>query len=116
MVASPAPLTLAQTKALMPFFPGQSAVEQPIGTVPNEITQYNLEKIAYSRAIGSHVYVNARVYRTQNFVVDDFNDPDNNLFGYSLPSIGFSDNYVREPPKTPASPPTCKTSSASKHR
>ena len=94
VVPSPAPLTLKQTQALMPFFPGQTAVDQPIGTVPNEVSQYNLEKIGYSRAIGSNAYVNARVYRTQNSVVDDFSDPDNALFGYSLPSVGFSDNYV----------------------
>ncbi|MBV8491622.1 MAG: TonB-dependent receptor [Candidatus Eremiobacteraeota bacterium] len=93
-VASPAPLSTAQAKALMPFFPGQSGVDQAIGVVPNEISQYNLEKIAYSRTLGSHAFVNARLYRTQNDVTDNFNDPDNNLFGYGLPAIGFSDNFV----------------------
>ncbi len=94
VVASPAPLSLKQTQALMPFYPGQSAVNQPIGTDPNETSLYNLEKIAYSRQIGSSAYLNARLYRTQNEVVDTFNDPNNSLFGYGLPSIGFSDNYV----------------------
>lgn len=94
VVVSPAPLTLDQTKRLMPFYPGQTSVNQTIGVVPNEISQYNLEKIAFSRALGSHAFVNARLYRTQNDVTDDFNDPDNNLFGYGLPSVGFSDNFV----------------------
>ncbi|HTX59659.1 MAG TPA: TonB-dependent receptor, partial [Verrucomicrobiae bacterium] len=43
---------------------------------------------------GSNAFVNARLYRTQNDVVDDFNDPDNALFGYGLPSVGFQDNYT----------------------
>lgn len=94
VVASPLPLTLKQAQTLMPFFPGQGAPNQTIGTVPNEISNFNLAKIAYTRAIGSHAYLDARVYRTQNDVIDDFNDPDNSLFGYGLPSIGFSDNYV----------------------
>jgi outer membrane receptor protein involved in Fe transport len=84
-------LNTSQVDKLMPFFPGQNAVNQPIGTVPNEISVLDLMKIAYSRTIGSHTYVNARLYRTQNFVVDDFSDPDNALFGYSLPSLGFQD-------------------------
>jgi hypothetical protein len=88
------PLSLKQAQALMPFYPGQGAVNQPIGTDPNETTLYNLLKVAYSRSIGSRTYVNARLYRTQNAVVDNFNDPDNNLFGYGLPAIGFSDNFV----------------------
>ena len=28
------------------------------------------------------------------FVVDTFNDPNNSLFGYGLPTVGFSDNDV----------------------
>ncbi|HKE36750.1 MAG TPA: TonB-dependent receptor, partial [Candidatus Baltobacteraceae bacterium] len=87
-------LSQKDTLALMPFFPGQKAVYQPIGSVPNEVTVLDLMKIAYSRAIGSRGYLNARVYRTQNSVVDTFNDPNNVLFGYGLPSIGFSDNDV----------------------
>jgi outer membrane receptor protein involved in Fe transport len=91
---TPAPLSPQQVNALMPFFPGQHSVNQPIGTVPNETSQYDLLKVAYSRAIGSRSFVNARIYRTQNDVVDDFSDPDNALFGYSLPAIGFQDNFV----------------------
>jgi outer membrane receptor protein involved in Fe transport len=87
-------LTTAQVNGLMPFYPGQTSVSQPIGTVPNEISVLDLMKIAYSRDIGSRTYVNARVYRTQNSVVDDFNDPDNALFGYSLPTLGFQDVYT----------------------
>lgn len=87
-------LTLAQAQALMPFYPGQKNPNQVIGTVPTETSQYDLLKVAYSRTIGSSSYVNARLYRTQNAVVDDFNDPDNSLFGYGLPSIGFSDTHV----------------------
>lgn len=87
-------LTLAQTKALMPFYPGQTNVEQTIGSDPNETTTYDLMKIAYSRAIGTRAFVNAQIFRTQNDVVDNFNDPDNTLFGYGLPSVGFSDNFV----------------------
>lgn len=90
----PAALTPKQTQALMPFFPGQHAIAQPIGTTPNETSLYDLLKVAYSRAMSSRSFINARVYRTQNNVVDDFNDPDNALFGYSLPAIGFQDNYV----------------------
>jgi outer membrane receptor protein involved in Fe transport len=89
-----APISQKDALALMPFFPGQTAPQQSIGSVPNEVTTYDLMKVAYSRAIGSRSYVNARVYRTQNDVVDDFNDPNNVLFGYGLPSVGFSDNFV----------------------
>lgn len=92
--ATSSSLSLKQTQALMPFFPGQNAVDEPIGTVPNEITTYDLMKVAYSRQIGTRTYVNARIYRTQNSVIDDFNDPNNTLFGYGLPSVGFSDNFV----------------------
>ncbi|HVA34297.1 MAG TPA: TonB-dependent receptor, partial [Candidatus Baltobacteraceae bacterium] len=92
--ATSSSLGLAQAKGLMPFFPGQTGVDQTIGTVPNEITTYNLMKAAYSRQLGTRGYLNARIYRTQNAVVDDFNDPNNVLFGYGLPAIGFSDNFV----------------------
>jgi outer membrane receptor protein involved in Fe transport len=84
-------LNTSQVDKLMPFFPGQNSVNEPIGTVPNEISVLDLMKIAYSRDIGSRTYINARVYRTQNLEIDDFNDPDNALFGYSLPSLGFQD-------------------------
>lgn len=87
-------LTGAQVDALMPFFPGQHAVDQTIGTVPNETTTYNLFKIAYARDLNANAYLNARIYRTQNWVVDDFNDPDNSLFGYGLPALGFQDIYT----------------------
>jgi outer membrane receptor protein involved in Fe transport len=92
--ATNSPISKQDALALMPFFPGQNAPNQPIGSVPNEVTTYNLMKVAYSRALGSRTYLNARVYRTQNNVVDDFNDPNNVLFGYGLPSVGFSDNFV----------------------
>jgi hypothetical protein len=87
-------LNTAQVNGLMPFFPGQNSVNQTIGTVPNEISVLDLMKIAYSRDIGSRTYVNARLYRTQNQDIDDFSDPDNALFGYSLPSLGFQDVYT----------------------
>jgi hypothetical protein len=92
--ATAGPITQAQAQALMPFFPGQGAPNQAIGSVPNEVSTYNLAKVAYSRQLGSRMYVNARLYRTQDNVVDDFNDPNNQLFGYGLPSVGFSDNFV----------------------
>ncbi|MBV8584204.1 MAG: TonB-dependent receptor [Candidatus Eremiobacteraeota bacterium] len=87
-------LSLKDAEGLMPFFPGQNAVNQPIGAVPNEVTTYDLMKIAYSRQLSPGSYINARIYRTQNAVVDNFNDPNNVLFGYGLPSVGFSDNFV----------------------
>ncbi len=88
------PLTPGQAQALIPFFPTQSSAQAAIGALPAENTEYDLFKIAYSRAIGARAFVNARLYRTQNRVVDSFADPNDPVFGYGLPSFGFSDTYV----------------------
>ncbi|TAM74196.1 TonB-dependent receptor [bacterium] len=89
-----APLTPAQAQALMPFYPGQPSVDATVGTGDYEISQYELSKIGFSRPLGRRGYLNARVYRTQNWVVDAAVDPNDPLFGYGFPTLGFSDFYV----------------------
>lgn len=90
----PAPLTFAQAQALMPFYPGQQSASAALGTAPYELTNYNLFKIAFARSFGTRAYLNARVYRTQNWVVDQSNDANDPLFSYGLPTVGFGDFYV----------------------
>ncbi len=87
-------LTPAQAQALMPFYPGQVAAVQNIGALPNEIDNYDLMKIGWSRPIGTNAFVNVRLYRTQNYDVDTSNDANDPLFGYGLPTVGFGDFYV----------------------
>jgi outer membrane receptor protein involved in Fe transport len=93
-VGGRAPLTPAQAQALIPFFPGQSSQAQPIGSPDSELTQYALSKIGFSRPLGSRGYVNARLYRTQNWVVDAAPDGNDPVFSYGLPAVAFSDFYV----------------------
>jgi Carboxypeptidase regulatory-like domain/TonB dependent receptor len=88
------PLTPAQAQAIFPFYPGQTAANQPIGAPDQELTNFTLSKIAWSRAVGNHGYVNARLYRTQNSDVDAAPDPNDPVFAYGLPAIGFSEFYV----------------------
>jgi hypothetical protein len=88
------PLSYQQAQALMPLFPTQSDVNQAIGALPHETTEYYLLKLGYSRNVSSRRYLSARLYRTQNAVVDSFADPSNVVFAYGLPSLGFSDTYV----------------------
>ncbi len=88
------PLTPAQAQGLFPFYPGQTAANQAIGAPDQELTNYVLSKIAYSRSLGSRGYVNARLYRTQNAVVDAAPDPNDAVFSYGLPAIAFSEYYV----------------------
>ena len=88
------PLTPAQAQALMPFYPGQTSATQNLAGPPNEVDNFDLMKIGWSRAVGSNGFINARVYRTQNWNVDESNDANDPLFGYGLPSVGFGDLYV----------------------
>lgn len=94
VTAQVGPLSVKQAQALMPFYPGQTDANQAIGSSPSESTTFDLLKLGYSRALGSRGFLTARLYRTQNGVVDNFNDPNNSLFGYGLPSQGFSDTFV----------------------
>jgi hypothetical protein len=94
LVGGQAPLTQAQAQALMPFYPGQTQAAQAIGSAPAETTNYDLMKIAWSRPIGTNAFINTRIYRTQNYVVDASDDANDPLFGYGLPTVGFGDFYV----------------------
>ncbi|TAM58916.1 TonB-dependent receptor [bacterium] len=89
-----APLTQAQAQALIPFYPGQPSANATVGMGDYEISQYELSKIGFSRPLGRAGYLNARIYRTQNWVVDAAVDPNDPIFGYGFPTLGFSDFYV----------------------
>jgi outer membrane receptor protein involved in Fe transport len=88
------PLTPQQAQGLIPFYPGQTSANESIGAPDQELTNYTLSKIGYSRALGSRTYLNARIYRTQNSVVDAAPDSNDPVFSYGLPAIGFSEYYV----------------------